>query len=221
MSCFSQESNLAGIYVVLVTTAPFCVALFSVFNASCKKSISSGLIFSLLNVDAFSISSTNDSRTSEGFRYSIGFTVWNGKRGWKRKAAVFITAWAFPILTYNTRHKSLKQTPFLSNFLEKSWDFYFTLFSPPKCAFSLPNVEPRVFWSTETTVIPKSTLGRGNRHKCFKIFDEYCSLSLLRWKFTDIYRWQMKQVSLTFAPSHISPWQVCRESNAMLNYTKL
>ena len=75
MSCFSQESNLAGIYVVLVTTAPFCVALFSVFNASCKKSISSGLIFSLLNVDAFSISSTNDSRTSEGFRYSIGFTV--------------------------------------------------------------------------------------------------------------------------------------------------
>ena len=24
-------------------------------------------------------------------------------------------------------------------------------------------------------MIPKSTLGRGNRHKCFKIFDEYCS----------------------------------------------
>ena len=23
-------------------------------------------------------------------------------------------------------------------------------------------------------MIPKSTLGRGNRHKCFKIFDEYC-----------------------------------------------
>ena len=62
---------------------------------------------------------------------------------------------------YNTRHKSLKQTPFLSNFLEQSWDFYFTLFSPLKCAFSLPNVEPRVFWSTETTVIPKSTLGKG------------------------------------------------------------
>ena len=24
-------------------------------------------------------------------------------------------------------------------------------------------------------MIPKSTLGTGNRHKCFKIFDEYCS----------------------------------------------
>ena len=32
---------------------------------------------------------------------------------------------------------------------------------PLKCAFSLPNVEPRIFWSTETTVIPKSTLGKG------------------------------------------------------------
>ena len=29
---------------------------------------------------------------------------------------------------------------------------------------SFPNVEPHVFRSTETTVIPKSTLGRGNVH---------------------------------------------------------
>ena len=27
-------------------------------------------------------------------------------------------------------------------------------------------------------MIPKSTLGRGNRHKCFKIFDEYCRFVL-------------------------------------------
>ena len=40
--------------------------------------------------------------------------------------------------SYNTRHKSLKQTPFLSNFLEKSWDLYFTLFSPPEMCLLPP-----------------------------------------------------------------------------------
>ena len=68
----------------------------------------------------------------------------------------------------NTRHKSLKQTLFLSDFLEKSWDLYFTLFSPLKCAFSLPNVEPHVFGSTETTVIPKSTLEKGKQTQVFQ-----------------------------------------------------
>ena len=29
---------------------------------------------------------------------------------------------------------------------------------------SFRNVEPRVFWGTGTTVIPKSTLGKGKRH---------------------------------------------------------
>ena len=29
---------------------------------------------------------------------------------------------------------------------------------------SFRNVEPRVFWGTETTVIPKSTSGKGKRH---------------------------------------------------------
>ena len=81
----------------------------------------------------------------------------------------------------NTRHKSLKQTPFLSNFLEKSWHFYFTLFSSPKCAFSLPNVEPRVFWSTETTVIPKSTLGKG---KQTQVFQDFWRVLYLVWRVT-------------------------------------
>ena len=66
----------------------------------------------------------------------------------------------------NTRHKSLKQTLFLSDFL----DLYFTLFSPLKCAFSLPNVEPHVFGSTETTVIPKSTLEKGKQTQVFQDF---------------------------------------------------
>ena len=32
---------------------------------------------------------------------------------------------------------------------------------------SFPSVEPRVFWSTGTTVIPKSTLGKGKRTQVF------------------------------------------------------
>ena len=58
----------------------------------------------------------------------------------------------------------LKQTPFLLNFLE---NFLHLLFSPlfsVKCPLSFRNVEPRVFWGTGTTVIPKSTLGKGKRH---------------------------------------------------------
>ena len=46
--------------------------------------------------------------------------------------------------------------------LEFSPNFLHSLLTP---SFSLKcaplNVEPRVFWSTETTVIPKSTLGKG------------------------------------------------------------
>ena len=34
----------------------------------------------------------------------------------------------------------------------------------------LPNVEPHVFWSTETTVIPKSTLGKWKRTQVFQVF---------------------------------------------------
>ena len=47
--------------------------------------------------------------------------------------------------SHNTRHKSLKQTPFLSNFLEKSLGLLVTQVFSLKCPFSLPNVEPRVF----------------------------------------------------------------------------
>ena len=35
---------------------------------------------------------------------------------------------------------------------------------------SFPNVEPYVFWSTETPVIPKSTLGKG---KCTQVFQDF------------------------------------------------
>ena len=73
-------------------------------------------------------------------------------------------------VTYNPRQKSLKQTPLLLNFLEKSWDLLLTNLFSLWCALSLPNVEPRVFWSTETAVMPKSTLGKGKRTQMFQDF---------------------------------------------------
>ena len=74
----------------------------------------------------------------------------------------------------NTCHKSLKQTLSLSNFLEKSWDLYFTLFSPLKCAFSSPMLSHTYLEALTPLWYPNQHWRRGNRRKCFKIFDEYC-----------------------------------------------
>ena len=46
--------------------------------------------------------------------------------------------------------------------------------SHPNVTLPFPNVEPRIFWVTEATVIPKSKLEKGKRTMCFKIFDKYC-----------------------------------------------
>ena len=76
----------------------------------------------------------------------------------------------------STRYKLLKQKPFPMNFLLNFLHSLFThLFSLKSAHISFLNVEPRVFWSTETTVIPKLTLGKGKRTQSSKICDEYCS----------------------------------------------
>ena len=75
-----------------------------------------------------------------------------------------------PRETYNTRHKSLKQTPFDPNFLENFLHPLFALLFSLKCGPFFPNVELHVFWSTETTVIPKSTVGKGKRARVFQDF---------------------------------------------------
>ena len=98
--------------------------------------------------------------------YSYGIVVW-----------LLVSYWN---ISYNIRHKSLKRKPFLLNFLQISYFHFSYLCSHSNVPLSFPNVELRVFWSTETTVIPKSTLGKGKSHKCFKICDEYCS-SLTYW----------------------------------------
>ena len=71
--------------------------------------------------------------------------------------------------TYNTRHKSLKQTSFefsrkcLTSTLRAS-------VLTQMCPSPSPILTPHVFWSTETTVIPKSTLGKGKHTRVFQDF---------------------------------------------------
>ena len=93
-------------------------------------------------------------------------------------AMVTLHTFRYPFMPYwrkdNTRQKSLKQKAFVLNFLRISYIHSSHLCSQSNAPLSFPNVESRVFWSTEMTANPKSTLGRGKSHKCFKISDEYC-----------------------------------------------
>ena len=82
---------------------------------------------------------------------------------------------------YNTRHKSLKQEPFVLNFLQISYIHSWHLRSHLHLPLSFRNVEPGVFWSSETTVIPKSTLGK---EKITQVFQDL---------------WRVLQVDLQFA----------------------
>ena len=76
--------------------------------------------------------------------------------------------------TYNTRQESLKRDTAALEFSRKLLWFIPHTFALTECALSLPNVEPRVFWSAETAVMPYyQHWERGNAHKCFKIFDEH------------------------------------------------
>ena len=82
--------------------------------------------------------------------------------------------------SYNTRHKSLKQKPFFLNFLQIFYIHSSHLCSHSDVLLSFPNVERRVFWSTERDDCNTHDqhCGRTKSHKCFKIGDEYCSLRM-------------------------------------------
>ena len=68
--------------------------------------------------------------------------------------------------------------------------------------------EPHVFWTTEITVISKSTLGRGKSPKCFKICDEYRRLKNLNLNLTSteykhdlqLKHWAQVLKCITFSP---------------------
>ena len=80
-------------------------------------------------------------------------------------------------LPYNARHKSLKQEPFVLNFLQI---FYIHSLHPcphSNVPLSFPTVEPSVFslkW-LQTQINMTGERGSGKSLKCFKICDEYCS----------------------------------------------
>ena len=65
-------------------------------------------------------------------------------------------------LNYNTRHKSLKQEPFVLNFLQISYIHSSHLCSHSNVPLSFPNVEPSVFWSIEMTANPNQHWGGKN-----------------------------------------------------------
>ena len=65
--------------------------------------------------------------------------------------------WSEPVIIsslptkYNTRHKSLKQEPFVLNFIQISYIHASHLCSHSNMPLSFPNVEPSIFWNTEMT----------------------------------------------------------------------
>ena len=63
---------------------------------------------------------------------------------------------------YNTRHKSLRQEPFVLNFLQISYIHSSHLCSHSNVPLSFPNVELRIFWSTERTANPNQHWGGEN-----------------------------------------------------------
>ena len=85
--------------------------------------------------------------------------------------------------SYNTCHKRLTQEPFVLNFLQISYIHSWHLRSHLNLPLSFPNVEPRVFWNSETTVLPKSTLLR--KGKITQVFQDLWRVLSLRWEGVD------------------------------------
>ena len=69
-------------------------------------------------------------------------------------------------LSYNPRHKSLKQKPFVLNLLKISYIHSSHLCSHSNVPLSFPNVEPCILWGT--TAIPKPILGKAKIAQVFQ-----------------------------------------------------
>ena len=93
------------------------------------------------------------------------------------------TIWKISSLgtSYNTRHKSLKQTLFLSNFLETPEIYTSHCFSHWHVPSPFLMLSHAYFEALRPLWYPNQRWGRGKRHKCFKIFDEYCSWQSCPW----------------------------------------
>ena len=69
---------------------------------------------------------------------------------------------------FSAQYKSLKKKLFFLSFLQISNIHSSHLCSHSNVPLSFPNVEPRVFWSTGMTAIPKSTLGKAKVKQVFQ-----------------------------------------------------
>ena len=107
---------------------------------------------------------------------------------------------------YNTCHKSLKQKPFVFNFLRISYIHSSHLCSHSNVPLSFPNVEPPIFWSTEMTAIPNQHWGGENHTSVSRFMMSIvglsvwlCILSLLKQETIGIIF--NRDVSTTHSPS--------------------
>ena len=100
--------------------------------------------------------------------FLFNFTLWRRKKHVSSLDGPKNSPWSEPVIIsspptkYNTRHKSLKQRPFVLNFLRISFIHSWHLCSQLNVPLSFPNVEPRIFWSTEMTAIPNQHWGGEN-----------------------------------------------------------
>ena len=78
---------------------------------------------------------------------------------------------------YNTRHKSLKQTPLHLNFWKNSDIYSLHLCSRWNVPSPSPMLSHAYFGVLRWLQYTNQHWGMGNEHKCFKIWDEYCSCS--------------------------------------------
>ena len=80
---------------------------------------------------------------------------------------------------YNTRHKLMKQTLFLVNFLHTfSHSLIANFVLTQMCPSPSPMLSHTYFGALRQRQHPNQHWGRGTANKCFKIFDEYCRFIL-------------------------------------------
>ena len=100
----------------------------------------------------------------------------------------------------NTRHKSLKQEPFVLNFLQISYIHSSHLYSHSNVPLSFPNVEPIVFWSTKMTANPNQHWGGENHTSVSRFVTRIVYYQKLISKYGQNEYSQALNASYTFQP---------------------
>ena len=131
------------------------------------------------------------------------FSAYQLTEQWTGWLVQFLTGWLTDLLTdcVTDRLLDLLATILVTNYCNKtcfSWicwkisHIHSThLCSHSNVPLSFPNVEPRVLWSTETTVIPKSTLWKRENHTSVSKF----VMSIVAHRIIDLTGWLTYWVS--------------------------